>query len=31
VALSAGGLEQRLGEKRLFGDDDDHDFRPPYY
>lgn len=28
-ALSAENLERRLAGKRLFGDDDDHDFRPP--
>jgi len=30
AALSARGLERRLEDKRLFGEDDDHDFRPPY-
>jgi hypothetical protein len=30
-ALSANNLERRLQEKRLFGEDDDHEFRPPYY
>jgi hypothetical protein len=30
AALSAGGLERRLEDKRLFGEDDDHDFRPPH-
>ena len=30
AALSADGLERRLGDKRLFGEDDDHDFRLPY-
>ncbi len=30
-ALSAEGLGTRFEEKRLFGDDDDHDFRPPHY
>lgn len=28
--LSAEGLEQRFEKERLFGDDDDHAFRPPY-
>ncbi len=30
TALSAGGLEQRFEKQKLFGDDDDHGFRPPY-
>lgn len=30
AALSADGLEQRFEKSRLFGDDDDHGFRPPY-
>ncbi len=30
AALSADGLEQRFEKDRLFGDDDDHAFRPPY-
>ncbi|GGZ00018.1 hypothetical protein [Novosphingobium colocasiae] len=30
AALSADGLEQRFEKNRLFGDDDDHAFRPPY-
>lgn len=30
AALSADGLEQRFEKNRLFGDDDDHGFRPPY-
>ena len=30
AALSADGLEQRFEKQRLFGDDDDHAFRPPY-
>lgn len=29
-ALSAGGLELRFDKQRLFGEDDDHAFRPPY-
>lgn len=29
--LSAEGLRKRFEEQRLFGDDDDHDFRPPHY
>jgi hypothetical protein len=29
--LSAEGLGERFEEKRLFGDDDDHDFQPPSY
>lgn len=29
-ALSAPDLERRLENKRLFGDDDDHDFRPQH-
>lgn len=31
AALTASGLEERFGAARLFGDDDDHDFRAPYY
>lgn len=30
AALSADGLEQRFETNKLFGDDDDHAFRPPY-
>jgi len=30
-ALSAEGLARRFDEERLFGGDDDHDFRRPYY
>ncbi len=30
AALSPAGLEQRFEKQRLFGDDDDHGFRPPY-
>lgn len=32
-ALSAGGLEKRFEKQKLFGEDDDHAFRPPsgYY
>jgi hypothetical protein len=30
AALSADGLEQRFEKNRLFGEDDDHAFRPPY-
>lgn len=30
AALSAEGLEQRFEKNKLFGDDDDHAFRPPY-
>jgi len=30
AALSADGLDQRFEKDRLFGDDDDHAFRPPY-
>jgi len=30
AALSADGLEQRFEKSKLFGDDDDHAFRPPY-
>lgn len=30
AALSAEGLEQRFEKQKLFGDDDDHAFRPPY-
>lgn len=29
VRLSAKGLEKRFTAKHLFGDDDDHDFKPP--
>jgi len=29
AALSADGLEQRFEKSKLFGDDDDHAFRPP--
>jgi len=29
AALSADGLEQRFEKNRLFGDNDDHGFRPP--
>lgn len=29
-SLSAGGLEQRFENQRLFGEDDDYAFRPPY-
>lgn len=29
AALSADGLEQRFVKQKLFGDDDDHAFRPP--
>lgn len=29
VALSAEGLEQRFEKLKMFGDDDDHGFRPP--
>ena len=29
AALSADSLEQRFEKQKLFGDDDDHDFRPP--
>ena len=31
AALSAAGLEQRLEASKLFGEDDDHGFRPPHY
>lgn len=31
AALSSDGLERRLEEGKLFGDDDDHGFRPPRY
>ena len=30
AALSADGLEQRFEKNKLFGDDDDYAFRPPY-
>lgn len=30
AALSADGLEHRFEKQKLFGDDDDHAFRPPY-
>ncbi|MBN8849620.1 MAG: hypothetical protein BGO24_17995 [Sphingomonas sp. 67-36] len=30
AALSTDGLEQRFEKQKLFGDDDDHAFRPPY-
>ncbi|WP_237229867.1 MULTISPECIES: hypothetical protein [unclassified Sphingobium] len=30
AALSADGLEQRFEKNKLFGDDNDHAFRPPY-
>ena len=30
AALLADGLEQRFEKNKLFGDDDDHAFRPPY-
>ena len=30
AALSAEGLEHRFEKQKLFGDDDDHAFRPPY-
>lgn len=30
AALSAEGLEQRFEKHRLFGDDDDHAYQPPY-
>jgi hypothetical protein len=30
AALSPDGLEQRFEKNKLFGDDDDHAFRPPY-
>jgi hypothetical protein len=30
AALSAEGLEERFEKNKLFGDDDDHAFRPPY-
>lgn len=31
AALSASGLEERFLAAHLFGDDDDHGFRPPYH
>jgi hypothetical protein len=31
LALSAPGLEQRFEQQKLFGEDDDHAFRPPAY
>jgi hypothetical protein len=31
AALTPPGLEERFGAARLFGGDDDHDFRAPYY
>lgn len=31
AALSGEGLAQRFEVQRLFGDDDDHDFKPPHY
>lgn len=31
TALTGAGLEDRFVAARLFGDDDDHDFRPTYY
>jgi hypothetical protein len=31
AALSAEGIERRFEEKRLFGDDDDHDFRSRHH
>lgn len=31
TALSAAGLDKRFEDQRIFGDDDDHGFRPPYY
>jgi hypothetical protein len=31
AALSAKGLGRRFGEQRLFGEDDDHAFRPPHW
>ena len=30
AALSADGLEERFEQNKLFGDDDDHAFRPPF-
>lgn len=30
AALSTDGLDQRFEKQKLFGDDDDHAFRPPY-
>ena len=30
AALSAAGLEDRFEAQKLFGDDDDHAYRPPY-
>jgi len=30
IALSAEGLEKRFMEGKLFGEDDDHDFKAPY-
>lgn len=30
AALSADGFEQLFEKSKLFGDDDDHAFRPPY-
>jgi len=30
AALSADGLEERFEKNKLFGNDDDHAFRPPY-
>lgn len=30
AALSGDGLEQRFEKQKLFGDDDDHAFRPPF-
>jgi hypothetical protein len=31
TALSAAGLGKRFEDQRVFGDDDDHGFRPPFY
>ena len=31
AALSSDGIEDRLTRDRLFGDDDDHDFRAPFF
>lgn len=31
AALSADALAQRFADEHLFGDDDDHDFRLPFY
>jgi hypothetical protein len=31
TALAAGALQDRFEEQRLFGEDDDHAFRPPYW